>query len=187
MTRSIASIIGLGIGLTIFAGCGNAARYEVVAPPEVRGTVPLNAGQTFARDGIDYEAFQAEDKLVVRFVNRTKGPLRLTGDSVIRDARGRSFTVESQTLGPDQSGRVLLPPGLADEVQVGERRPIASEVRVGGVDEGGIIPPRDENVTRTGPATSDRFQWRSGQVARLTLAFDAAGTPITHVWTVRRK
>ena len=187
MTRSLAPIIGLSLGLSILAGCGSAQRYELVAPRELRGPVPMNVGQTFARDGIEYEAFQVEDKLVVRFVNRTSGPLRLTGASVLVDARGRAFAVEAQTLAPDQSGRVLMPPGLADEVRPGERRPIASEVRVGGVDEGGIIRPRDDNVARPEPATSDRFQWRSGQVARLTLAFDAAGKAITHVWTVRRK
>lgn len=187
MTRSFVCIIGLGLGLATLSGCGNAQRYEVVSPPELRGDVPLNAGQRFTKDDVEYEAFQAEDKLVVRFVNRTKGPLRLLGESGIVDGRGRAFAVEAQQLGPDQSGRVLLPPGLAEEVLRGERRPIATEVRVGGVDDGGIIAPRDENDRRPDASESDRFRWRSGQVARLTLAFDADGKPITHVWTIRRK
>ena len=171
--------------LLALVGCANATRYEIVAPPDARGPVPREVGTSFTKDRVEYEVYQVEDKVIVRFVNRTTGPLTLTDASTMTDGRGKAFAVDAQSVGPDQSGRLVVPPGpTAAEAE--RRRPIAGEVHVGGVDEGGLIRRRDENVARPEPTTSGLFAWPAGQTARLRLRFDADGTPLTHEWILRR-
>lgn len=180
--------------LLLAAGCESTARYDVVAPAASRGEVPRNAGAVVNRDKIDYEIFQAEDKLIVRFVNRTGQLLKVAEQSVMLDAVGRSFAVETQEIAPDQSGRAVLPPAFAAE----RRRSvsIATEVEIGGVDEGGMIGSRRDiqnNIDDGGSAGSAAappagFRWPAGSLARLRLVYHVGDSVegLTHEWAIRR-
>lgn len=180
--------------ILVAVGCESTARFNVVAPTTARGEVPRNAGAIVSRDKIDYEVFQAEDKVIVRFVNRTGQPLRLTEQSVILDAGGRAFAVDPQDLPPDQSGRLVLPPASAAQ----QARPsaIVTKVEIGGVDEGGLIGTRRDiqNNDAAGGSTGATaapppgFRWTPGTLARVRLIYRVGESPddLTHEWTIRR-
>ena len=187
----------LAAGLALVAlspGCNSAARYDVVAPASARGEVAQNAGPILSRDNIDYEVFQAQEKVIVRFVNRTGQPMRLTEQSVILDTAGRSYAVEPQEVPQDQAGRIVLPPATA--VDTARPAPIATEVHVGGVDEGGLIGTRrdvESNRAGGGPrgataAPEPGFRWPVNGQARLRLAYRVgeATEDLMHDWTIRR-
>ena len=182
--RPVAALAAL-FPLAWLVGCAGNAKYEIVSPIEASGPIPRDVGATFPRDRIEYEVYQVDEKVVLRFVNRTQGPLRLTEQSTMTDAKGRAFIVDAQDIAPDQSGRLVVPPGPAASTDE-PRRPIATEVHVGGVDEGGILRRRDENVARPEPTRSTLFDWPGGQTARFHLIFDVNGTPLIHDWILRR-
>jgi hypothetical protein len=176
------------------AGCASGRRYEVVAPGTARGAVLPNAGTIVTRDKIDYEVFQAEDKVIVRFVNRTGQPIKLTEQSASFDAAGRSFAVGPEELAPDQSGRIVLPATLAVEHT---RTPtVATEVRIGGVDEGGIIGTRrdvENNDAEGGSIGSTAapppgFRWPPNALARVRFVYHVGESveDVTHEWAIRR-
>jgi hypothetical protein len=170
-------------------GCETNRRYEVVAPADSRGAVAPNAGAIVSRDKLDYEVFSTQGKVIVRFINRTGAPLELGEESVTFDSTGRPFAVEPQSIAPDQSGRVVLPP--SDAAEKGPRPPVLNEVEVGGVDEGGLISPRRDRQHASGisatAAPEPGFRWRPGGVARLRLVFVGPNNvEFTHDWTLRR-
>lgn len=183
--RHVLLPIGLGSLIALTAGGCTTLRYDVVAPPEARGEVEPNAGVPVVLDGIEYEVFQVEDKAVIRFVNRTGGPLRLTGQSTMRDSRGQSFTLDPQDVVPDQSGRIAVPPSFA-AAQGQRTTPAAGDPLTGPYDNGGIIPERHTGVPTATAAPTPSFRWPAGQQARFRLVFDSAGKPISHEWVLRR-
>jgi hypothetical protein len=186
-----ASFLAIGLFAT---GCESAARYEVAGGGTGRAEIPRNAGAIVTRDKIDYEIFQADEKVIVRFVNRTGQPLKLTEQSFTQDAGGRSFAVEPQELAADESGRVILPPTSAVE----RVRPAAipAEVEVGGVDEGGIIGTRRDlqNNDAAGGSISAAaapppgFRWPPNARVRLRLVYRVGDSAedLTHEWSLRR-
>lgn len=188
------SALTVALALVALGGCNNDVGYSVVAPATARGEVPRNAGAIVTRDKIDYEVVQDQDKVIVRFVNRTGQPLRLTEQSVMFDSSGRTFAVDSQDIPPDQAGRVLLPPAFA--VDQAHAAPVATEVRVGGVDEGGLIGTRRDIEINEGSGGSPGaraapppgFRWPVNGQARLRLVYRVgdAGDELTHNWTLRR-
>lgn len=167
--------------VSLLAGCGKV-RYAIVAPPEARGEVAPLAGPIITRDKIDYEVFQAQDKVVFHFVNRHDVPVTLSTQTVLFDATGYSFAVEPQTIAPEQSGRVIVPPG--NPIQRGSGSPITSEVRVGGYDDGGII--HDERSAYGSAPMSRDFRWPAGRTARFRFVFTIGEETITHEWTLTR-
>lgn len=168
--------------LGLLAGCGKV-RYEIVAPAAARGEVAPHAGPIVSRDDIDYEVFQLEDRVIFHFVNRRDRPIELSNQSILFDSTGHSFAIEPQTLAPDQSGRIVVPP--ANPISRGPSSPISAEVRIGGYDEGGMI--RDDR-SRYGSAPMSRdFRWPSGRTARFRFVFTAGDETITHEWTLSRE
>lgn len=188
------SLLLIAAALVGGTGCNSSSRYDVVAPGSARGPIPRNAGTIVTRDKIDYEVFQADDKIIVRFVNRTGQPLKLTEQSVAIDAGGRSFAIEPQEVAADQSGRIVVPPAYA--VDRTRTTPVATEVHVGGVDEGGIIGTRRdiENNDATGGAIGAAaapppgFRWPPNAQARLKLTFHVGDSTqdLSHDWSFRR-
>jgi hypothetical protein len=167
---------------SLVMGCGKT-RYEIVAPPQARGEIAPHAGPVFSRDKIDYEIFQLEDKVVFHFVNRHDIPIELSPQTVLFDSTGHSFSVESQTVAPDQSGRVIVPP--SNPISRGPTSPISAEVRIGGYDEGGMIP--DDRGRYGGASMARDFRWPAGRTARFRFVFRVGEETITHEWTLSRE
>lgn len=167
---------------SLLAGCGKV-RYEIVAPPEARGEIAPLAGPILSRDKIDYEIFQADSKVIFHFVNRRDKPITLRGQTVLFDATGYSFAVEPQTVAPEQSGRVIVPP--SNPIAREPSSPISTEIRVGGYDDGGIISD-DRSAYGSVPMTRD-FRWPVGKTARFRFVFTSGEETITHEWTLTRE
>ncbi len=168
--------------ISLLAGCGKV-RYAIVAPPQNRGEIVPHAGPIISRDKIDYEIFQLEDKVIFHFVNRSDVPVELSSQSVLFDATGHSFSIEPQTLAPDQSGQVIVPP--SNPISRGPSSPISAEVRIGGYDDGGIV--RDERSAYGSATLSRDFRWPGGRTARFRFVFIAGDKTITHEWTLSRE
>ena len=194
-----------GLGYTSFlilaafvgSGCGGT-RYDVVGPAEFRGPLAENAGVPKVRDGIEYELFSGGGQAMIVFINRTGSPLRLTSDSTVLDATGRSFLIDEQFVPVNQSGRVVLPPAIAAERSEALRPPPTDiNPRVGGIDEGGLITRAELSGRRDAEPTRG-FRWMDGQTARARLVFEpesgatttttapAARTRVQHEFTLRR-
>ena len=183
-----ASFVAIGL---FTAGCESAARYEVAGGGTARAEVLRNAGAIVTRDKIDYEIFQADNNVVVRFVNRTGQPLKLTEPSFTQDAGGRSFAIEPQEVALDESGRAVLPPTSAVE----RARPVAIPAEVE-VDEGGIIGTRRDvqNNDAAGGSISGAaapppgFRWPTNARVRLRLVYRVGDSAddLIHEWSFRR-
>lgn len=211
--RQLFICISFAASLASVIGCASTAHYEVVSPGQARGGITANAGRIVSRDKIDYELFRLEDKVVIRFVNRTGVPIRLNEQSVSVDSTGRAFMIDPQEVAPDEAGRVILPPSFG----VDRNRPaaVATPVRIGGIDEGGLIGTRrdiESNVASgasgSAAAPAPGFRWRAGTQARVRLVYELMPTPqivsdtqpttppasqpasdattITHEWAIRR-
>lgn len=168
--------------VSLLCGCGKT-RYEIVAPPQARGEIAPNAGPIISRDKIDYEIFQLEDKVVFHIVNRHDRPIELSGQTVLLDSTGYSFAVEPQTIGPNQSGRVIVPP--SNPIARDPNSPVNVEVRIGGYDEGGLI---QDDRSRYGSASLARdFRWPNGRTARFRFVYRIADETLTHEWTLARE
>lgn len=179
MTKRLLSVSLIVISL--LCGCGKV-RYAIQSPGNFRGDILPQAGPTLTRDKIDYEIFQFEDKVIFHFINRYDAPIELTDQTVLFDATGHSFSVESQTVVPGASGRVIVPPSNA--ISRGPSSPVSAEVHIGGYDEGGIL--RDERG-RYGSANMARdFRWPNGRTARFRFIFRKGEEMIAHEWTLSR-
>lgn len=174
-------LVSLGV-ISLLSGCGKV-RYEIVAPSQVRGEIAPHAGPVMSRDQIDYEIFQLEDKVIFHFVNRMDRPIELSTQSVLFDSTGHSFSIEPQTLAPDQSGRVIVPP--SNPIPRGQGSPISAEVRIGGYDDGGMI--RDERSEYGSAPMVRDFRWPAGRTARFRFVFRAGDETISHDWTLSRE
>lgn len=163
-------------------GCTNTT-YEVAAPEQLRGPLPLNAGKPTSIDGIEYELFAAEGQGVIFFINRTGVPLRLTEASTIKDTTGRTFPIDVQTIPPNQSGRIIVPPSTPMEPIANRRaQPAAVEPQVGGIDEPGFI---NTGVIRKSNAADDPrgFRWTDGRRVTVHLEFEPERDATTETTT----
>jgi hypothetical protein len=101
---------------------------------------------------------------------------------------------EIQEVPPDQAGRLVLPP--TSGVDRTEHAPAPVEVRVGGVDEGGLIGTRrdielnDAAGGGSGATASPEpgFRWPVNGQTRLRLVYRVGESTdeLTHEWTIRR-
>lgn len=168
--------------VSLLAGCGKL-RYEIVAPASARGEIAPNAGVVMSREGIDYEVFELQGKVIFHFLNKTGESVRLTNESLMFDSTGQSFAMETMALAPDQSGRIVVPPG--NPVARGPRSPISAGVRFGGYDEGGMI--RDERSAYGSAPMARDFRWPAGTNARFRFVFAVGEKSIAQEWTLRRE
>jgi hypothetical protein len=167
--------------ISLLCGCGKV-RYSVVAPPQAKGEIAPHAGPVISRDKIDYEIFQLEDKVVFHFVNRYDRPIELTTQTALFDSTGYRFAIEPQTVAPEQSGRVILPPSNA--IPDGPSSPVSAEIHIGGYDDGGMV--RDERGRYGSAAMSRDFRWPNGRTARFRFVYRIGEETLTHEWTLSR-
>lgn len=130
---------------------------------------------------MSYELRQVDDKLVLRFVNTTAAPIELLPASELLDSTGASYQVEPQKLGPMVSGRVILPPRVA---QSSRWSPAPSEAG----------SPTDDGVFSVGRVPLEAYQrepvrtfdWPFDSSATVRLRWTIDGKPAEHEFVVRR-
>lgn len=162
------------------SGCAQS-QFELAKPAYAQvesGGKPVTLA---ARDGVNYELRQVDDRLVLRFVNATSSPIELLATSELLDAAGASYPVEPQKLGPMVSGRVILPPRVA---QSSRWSPAPSEAG----------SPTDDGVFSVGRVPLEAYQrepvrtfdWPLESSVTVKLRWTIEGKPVEHEFVVRR-
>ncbi|MFT3786317.1 MAG: hypothetical protein QM770_09135 [Tepidisphaeraceae bacterium] len=170
------------VAAVLCTGC-QATRYALVSPYVPQNEVtPDKIVVLPQKDGLDYEFTQVEDKLVLRFVNRTGKPVELLPNSLMIDSRGVGYPIAGQTLAPDSAGRVVLPPR---DIALDFGEPAASEEPIVSSNDDGLHTIAGQSI-ETYHKRVKSFDWPADQTAKVRLDWSIAGDTKSHEFTVRR-
>jgi hypothetical protein len=176
--------------------------YDVIAPPELAQPVGTKNWAVMDYDSLQYRLLTVDNRLVMQIHNPTNASIQLQGDkSVVVDPQGQSHALRSQTIAPASFIKLILPPMPNRVERSGPSFGFGLGLGIGSAGYGRhrgfggayggywndpfYDAPRYYSVVD--PNDSTYWEWDGEGNIRLTIVYDQAGKPLTHMFTIGRR